>query len=111
MPDTKKPVLTVEEINAAIANLTPEKLLAVRALAQKSGLLESTGKLTKLADGSMRIVITVPVDLAQMLLNIAEAGADPGQEHAFIENIMLDGASGWFQGRGEEEPEPVAATK
>src|SRR5579864_4760660 len=99
--------LSPEQIQQALAKLTPEKLAAIRALAQTSGLTKESDNFQRLSDGSIRMILTIPADLAESLMTVVEAVNEPA--HHYIEQIALNGIQGFFMGFGpdEEAPAPV----
>jgi hypothetical protein len=97
--------LSADQIRSAMEKLTPEKLQALRLAAAQSGLLDADQKFQRLANGSISITVNIPFDLAEPLMEMVKAVNEP--PHPYIEGILLQGLSGWFQGFGPEEEAPA----
>ena len=99
--------LSPDEITAALANLTPEKLALIRTKAAASGLsLASAQSCRKLTDGRIEITVTLPAEIVEPLEVWAEAAAEP--LHPFIEKIIVDATTSYVFG-GVLVPDAPAA--
>ena len=108
MPSDKNPLANIspEQLQAAIKSMSPAKLAELQKIAAKTGLVDNSGY-AKLPDGSVRLTIVLPPDVAGPILTIAEASGSSEEE--MIRQAVMEGAIGWpYQSYGPETPPPVA---
>jgi hypothetical protein len=92
--------LTADQIRVALANLTPDKLAAIRAVAAQSGMAQNE-KFKRLPNGDIQMVVLIPNDLAEGLMTVCDAAGENNYE--FIHGIVMQGINGWFLGGVEDE--------
>jgi hypothetical protein len=100
--------LTPEQIQSAIAKLSPDRLQALRQAAAQAGLPTENDELRRLPNGSIQILVTVPVDYVPALVEFAQGANEP--LHDYIEKILLMGIDGFFLGGPQEEEPAVTPT-
>jgi hypothetical protein len=103
--------LTAAQITQALAALTPDKLAAIKLAAAQSGIAnKGDEKFRRLANGDIRILVTISNDLAEGLMTVANEAGEPPFD--YIHDIIMQGVNGWFLGGVEDEtPAITPATK
>lgn len=99
--------LTPDQIRTALANLTPDKLSAIRQVAGQAGIKEDS-KFQRLPNGDLKMTVTIPQDLVEPLMTVTEAAGEPPFD--YIHGIILQGINAWFMGGGEDEQPAVKPT-